>query len=83
VRSGLGALPAGVSWKQLAGVGVLAGIGFTMSLFIANLAFVDEPTLRAIKVAILLASVVAGCSGFGWLALASRSTAAAKAASVP
>jgi NhaA family Na+:H+ antiporter len=72
VRVGLGALPAGVSWKQLIGVSVLAGIGFTMSLFIANLAFADEPTLRAIKVAILLASVAAGTLGFAWLAFATE-----------
>ena len=62
VRLGLAALPAGVSWGVLAGGGFLAGIGFTMALFIADLAM-DGPTLDAAKVGILGASAVAAVLG--------------------
>lgn len=64
---GLTALPDGVSWHQMWGIGVLAGIGFTMSLFIAGLAFSPGPLLMAAKEAILLASTIAGLTG--WLLL--------------
>jgi NhaA family Na+:H+ antiporter len=53
----------GISWRQIAGVGLLGGIGFTMSLFIANLAFGNTPALDTAKVAILAASVVSGVAG--------------------
>jgi NhaA family Na+:H+ antiporter len=66
VRLGLAALPAGVSWGVLAGGGLLAGIGFTMALFIAGLAL-DGPTLDAAKVGILGASAVAAVLGMGVL----------------
>lgn len=64
VKTGIAELPKGVVWRQMAGVGVLAGIGFTMSLFIAELAFKDETHLVAAKVAILVASLIAGTAGF-------------------
>jgi NhaA family Na+:H+ antiporter len=64
VRSGLARLPDGVAWRQMLGGGILAGIGFTMAIFIANLAFPAEPEmLDAAKVAILAASAVAGLAG--------------------
>jgi NhaA family Na+:H+ antiporter len=53
----------GIGWRQIVGVGMLGGIGFTMSLFIANLAFGDGPALETAKVGILLASVVSGIAG--------------------
>ncbi len=53
----------GVSWRQILGVGMLGGIGFTMSLFVANLAFGDTVALELAKVGILAASVVAGVAG--------------------
>ena len=62
-RSGVGAMLDGVSWRQVVGVGMLGGIGFTMSLFIANLAFGDAPLLETAKVGILVASVVSGVAG--------------------
>jgi NhaA family Na+:H+ antiporter len=62
VRLGLAALPEGISWGVLAGGGLLAGIGFTMALFIAGLAL-DGPTLDAAKVGILGASAVAAILG--------------------
>jgi len=73
VRMGVTALPAGVSWPQIYGAGWLAGIGFTMSLFVADLAFADAGeagVLTAAKLGILAASVVAGA--FGWLILTRR-----------
>jgi NhaA family Na+:H+ antiporter len=65
-------LPAGVSWTQVTGVGALCGIGFTMSLFIAGLAFPDPALLRDAKLGILGASLVAGVGGAGLLLAASR-----------
>lgn len=56
-------LPAGVGWVQVLGVGALCGIGFTMSLFIAGLAFPDPALLNSAKIGILSASIVAGLLG--------------------
>jgi len=67
IRAGLASMPEGVSWAQVGAVGVLAGIGFTMSLFIAGLAFPRGPVLMAAKEGILIASTVAGITG--WLLL--------------
>ncbi len=64
VKMGWAALPAGVTWKQIYGAGWLAGIGFTMSLFIANLAFQDEEHLLMAKGGILVASLIAGVIGY-------------------
>jgi NhaA family Na+:H+ antiporter len=63
VRSGLAALPAGVRWSGVLVVGVVAGIGFTMALFIATLAFPPGPLIEVAKLGILMASVVAGAIG--------------------
>lgn len=64
VRSGIASLPAGVAWSHMIGVGVLAGIGFTMSLFIASLGFSEPELLEAAKLGILAASLLAGTAGF-------------------
>lgn len=63
-RLGLASLPAEISWRQVYGAGWIAGIGFTMSLFIADLAFEDVSLLASAKVGILAASVIAGTVGF-------------------
>jgi len=63
VRSGLASLPQNVSWKHIHGAGWLAGIGFTMSLFMTGLAFTDEAWLTAAKLGILIGSVCAGVIG--------------------
>ena len=64
VRLGLAQLPAGVRWKHIYGVSCLAGIGFTMSLFIGGLAF-DDPALEAVtKIGIFGASLIASVIGF-------------------
>ncbi|MDP9353981.1 MAG: Na+/H+ antiporter NhaA [Chloroflexota bacterium] len=70
VRAGLTGLPDGVSWRQVYGAAWLAGIGFTMSLFVADLAFAgtdETELLTAAKLGILAASLIAG--GTGWLLL--------------
>jgi NhaA family Na+:H+ antiporter len=63
VRLGLASLPRGVSWIGVLVVGGVAGIGFTMALFIGALAFADAAMLALAKLAILVASVVAGVTG--------------------
>ena len=64
-------LPADVTWRHIAGAGMLGGIGFTMSIFITNLAFPgDDAVINASKMAILMASVAAAALGFLWLRLA-------------
>jgi NhaA family Na+:H+ antiporter len=68
VKSGSGALPEGVTWLQVAGAGCLAGIGFTMSLFITDLAFDNEMLITTAKVGILAASLTSGV--FGYILLA-------------
>ena len=62
-RAGLSALPRGANWRQIRGVGFLAGIGFTMALFVAELAFGESPSLDAAKIAILVASTISGLIG--------------------
>lgn len=66
----LGQIPSGSSWMQLAGVGVLAGIGFTMSIFITLLAFPDRAFRDTSKLAILVASFISIAGGFILLRLA-------------
>jgi NhaA family Na+:H+ antiporter len=63
VRAGLAALPDGVSWRHVYGGAWLGGIGFTMSLFVADLAFGESPLALA-KIGILAASVIAGVGGY-------------------
>jgi len=68
VATGICRLPPGLNWRHIFGAGILGGIGFTMSIFIANLAFVgNEETINASKMAILLGSLTAGALGFLWL----------------
>jgi NhaA family Na+:H+ antiporter len=67
VRAGLAQMPRDATWQQLFGVGCLGGIGFTMSLFIASLAFGTTPLLAMAKVGILAGSTIAGIAG--WLLL--------------
>ncbi|WP_417589840.1 Na+/H+ antiporter NhaA [Owenweeksia hongkongensis] len=63
VAMGLAQLPEGSSWKQIYGTSILAGIGFTMSLFISELAFVNREYAESAKSAILVASILAGVIG--------------------
>nr|EPB93967.1 Na+/H+ antiporter NhaA [Pseudomonas plecoglossicida NB2011] len=66
VRLGWCALPAGVTWRSITLIGLLAGIGFTMSIFIANLAFADPGALGAAKLGVLSGSVIAAVLGLAW-----------------
>jgi NhaA family Na+:H+ antiporter len=72
VRSGLAELPQRVTWQGIHGAAWLGGIGFTMSLFIGGLAFADPALLANAKIGILIASTLAGITGY---ALLSRSLA--------
>ena len=68
VRLGICRLPLDLNWKHIIGAGFLGGIGFTMSIFITNLAFVSESsTINASKMAILFGSLLSGAVGFLWL----------------
>ena len=69
VKTGIADIPFGVTWRQLFAASWLAGIGFTMSLFIASSAFEAAELLSTAKVSILVASLLAGGIGFGLLAL--------------
>lgn len=67
VKAGLCRLPDDISFKHLAGAGILAGIGFTMSIFIALLAFDRVELINQAKIAILTASVISGILGYLFL----------------
>ena len=65
VKLGLAELPEGVGYRQIIGVSLLAGVGFTMSIFVANLAFFESPqVLDSAKMGIIAGSLIAGISGY-------------------
>jgi NhaA family Na+:H+ antiporter len=72
VRLGFARLPAGVQWKHLLGAAWLGGIGFTMSLFVAQLAFAVPERVEEAKLGILLGSAVSAVIGLVWLFWAGR-----------
>ena len=73
VRLGVARLPAGVTWRQLYGMALIAGIGFTMSLFIGDLAFPGRPDLvDAVKIGVLAGSVLSAVAGAALLAMSQR-----------
>jgi NhaA family Na+:H+ antiporter len=74
VKFKIATLPAGSSLSQVFGVSALGGIGFTMSIFVADLAFIDNPDLIfQAKIGILVASLFAGLFGFMWLRFVAKS----------
>jgi Na+:H+ antiporter, NhaA family len=73
VKSGISELPEGIEWRHVYGASWLAGIGFTMSLFITDLAFSEGSLVDAAKLGILVASLVAGV--VGWTILRGASSA--------
>ena len=66
IKSGLALMPAGMNWKNIAGGSLLGGIGFTVSLFIANLSFADAypELLNQAKFGVLLGTLLAGVLGY-------------------
>lgn len=64
VKLGIASLPTGSTWVQLLALALLGGVGFTMALFIANLAFTDPELLNQAKIGILIGSTIAGVGGF-------------------
>ena len=72
IKSRIGELPGGVGWTSLLGYACLTGIGFTMSLFIAMLAFDETGLVNAAKSGILAGSLLAGIAGAIFLRIASR-----------
>ncbi len=67
IKTGLGSMPRGLRWNHLIGVSILAGIGFTVALFITELAFTDPIHTDEAKIAIFIASIVAGIVGYLYL----------------
>ena len=67
VRLGIGRLPDGVTWAQIFGVGLLAGIGFTVSIFISGIAFDDRALVDQAKMGVFAASVLSGVAGYAVL----------------
>lgn len=71
IRLGVASMPQHVDGRKLIGAGVLGGIGFTMAIFVANLAFDDAQKVELSKIAVLIASVLAAATGYALLSLAS------------
>ena len=68
IVTGIASLPHGMRWSHLVGAGMLGGIGFTMAIFIGSLAFAGDPvSIDASKLAVFVASLVAGALGYAWL----------------
>lgn len=74
VKAKLATLPKGVTWGHIYGISWLGGIGFTMSLFIASLAFSDSEAIETTKLGILVASIIAGIVGYFTLKRVMRKT---------
>lgn len=77
IKVGIASMPEGMNWKHLFGMGMIAGIGFTISIFMSSLAFKIEEIQLTSKVAIMGASLVAGLLGFLYLRLVNKKEQAA------
>lgn len=64
VKAGLAKLPNDANWGQIYGIACLTGVGFTMSLFIGTLAFEGDETLNAVRLGVLMGSILSGVTGF-------------------
>jgi NhaA family Na+:H+ antiporter len=73
-KTGLAALPMGASWREIYGIAILCGIGFTMSLFIGLLAFTDDERLAVTKFAVLAGSLLSALVGAVVLLLGSSAS---------
>ena len=72
VKSNIAGMSDGLTWAGIAGVGILAGVGFTVALFISGLSFGDETLVALAKVAVLAASLAAGIIGYIYLRFSLR-----------
>ena len=72
VRLGIGQLPSGVGWRHVLGAGFLAGIGFTVAIFVSGIAFDDPAVVDQAKMGVFAASLVAGATGYAFLRLTGR-----------
>jgi len=64
IRLNIAQLPTGANWKHIIGVGSLAGVGFTMAIFISLLSFTDNQFIAEAKFSILIASLLSGIMGY-------------------
>ncbi len=74
VQSKIAGMTEGLTWPGIAGVGILAGVGFTVALFISSLSFADDALIATAKVAVIVASLAAGSIGYLYLRFALRDT---------
>jgi len=72
VKLGLGKMPSGSTWMQIYGIACLAGIGFTMSLFIGSLSFSDQTHMNEVRVGVLGGSFLSAIVGFAALMLSTE-----------
>ena len=75
LKLGMGRLPAAMTMRHIVGIGLLGGMGFTMSLFIANLGVYAQQTLQTAKMAIIVSSLIAGISSYFWLRTCGKNAA--------
>ncbi|MEM9550558.1 MAG: Na+/H+ antiporter NhaA [Pseudomonadota bacterium] len=83
VKSGLAQLPHGANYLHIYGIACLAGVGFTMSLFIGGLSFSDPEMMNQVRMGVLSGSIVSGIVGYAALMLASARSTAEKAEPAP
>ena len=67
MKLGLGKLPAGATWRHVFGLAIVAGVGFTVALFVTSISFTDPALADSAKIGILLGSAVAGTVGYLFL----------------
>lgn len=75
VRSGLGRLPAGTTWRHMLGLAMIGGVGFTVALFVTSISYTDPAVTDSAKVGILMGSLLAGVLGYTFLRTVPRSRA--------
>lgn len=78
VKMGLARMPSGANWAQIYGVACLAGIGFTMSLFIGSLSYEDAALMNQVRMGVLSGSIISGILGYAALMLATSPKAEAE-----
>jgi NhaA family Na+:H+ antiporter len=72
VQSKIAGMADGLTWTGITGIGILAGVGFTVALFISGLSFADDALVASAKVAVIAASLAAGTVGYFFLRISLR-----------